>query len=537
MRKSFFEKDRVLRHIFVLLMVLTLLPTLSSGGPLTPKEEWGRQIYLKTTSPSGREIKAFVGIAAVEAPGSAMPCANCHGYDGMGRPEGGITPSNITWKELTKSYGVKHSDGREHPAYTEETLGRAVAKGLDPAGKKLNPAMPIYSMPGEDLDALIAYLKKLGTDLDPGLTENHIRIGTILPPEGPLGEMGKVIEEILQANFDDINEKGGIYSRRLELVVERSDGKTSLTKEKVKDFIRDKDLFALVSTFTPGLDKEIPFLVETETIPLVGPFTLFPLTDLSLNRYLFYIFSGLRELGCALVDFAADHLRMSNPFTVILHPARTDLSDTIEAAEKRGRGKAWKRVSRIEYSLNGFDAEGWIKQLKKENVDLLLFLGNESEAVALLKAAKGIDWLPYILLPGVLTGKSIYEIPSGFKDKVFLAYPTLPEDRKERGMREFSSLSRRRNLPAAHLAAQLSAYSAVQILVESLKRSGRNLSREKLISTLERLYEFDTGLTPLITYGPNRHIGALGAYIVTVDPDKRGTKDFISHKKWIIPNE
>ena len=87
--------------------------------------------------------------------------------------------------------------------------------------------------------------------------------------------------------------------------------------------------------------------------------------------------------------------------------------------------------------------------------------------------------------------------------------------------------------PPVCLTAQMSAYCAVQVLLEGLRRSGRELSRERLISSLEKVYEFDTGLTPLITYGPNRHIGAMGAYIVIVDPGKEGTKDFISSRKWV----
>jgi len=169
--------------------------------PADPQEKHGKHVYSKTTSPSGKEIKAYIGVASLEAPGAAMACANCHGYDGKGRPEGGITPSDITWLELSKSYGVRHASGREHPAYTEETLARAITKGIDPAGNKLDPAMPHFSMPDEDLTALIAYLKRLGTDLDPGLSANHIRIGTILPSEGPRGAMGDVMEKTLQAYF------------------------------------------------------------------------------------------------------------------------------------------------------------------------------------------------------------------------------------------------------------------------------------------------------------------------------------------------
>jgi cytochrome c553 len=182
-----YKLSRYLKLLAALLLSVVFPAVVFSASPLSSQEKHGKHVYSKTTSPSGKEIKAFVGVASLEAPGAAMACANCHGNDGKGRPEGGITPSNITWKELNKSYGVRHASGREHPAYTEETLARAIAKGIDPAGNKLDPAMPHYSMPEEDLAALVAYLKRLGTELDPGISESAIRIGTILPSDGPGG--------------------------------------------------------------------------------------------------------------------------------------------------------------------------------------------------------------------------------------------------------------------------------------------------------------------------------------------------------------
>jgi len=49
---------------------------------------------------------------------------------------------------------------------------------------------------------------------------------------------------------------------------------------------------------------------------------------------------------------------------------------------------------------------------------------------------------------------------------------------------------------------------SAKILVEGLKRSGKDLNNERFVTALEKLYAFDTGLTPKITYGPNRRTGA-----------------------------
>jgi hypothetical protein len=59
------------------------------------------------------------------------------------------------------------------------------------------------------------------------------------------------------------------------------------------------------------------------------------------------------------------------------------------------------------------------------------------------------------------------------------------------------------------------------VLVEGLKRAGRALSRERLVSSLEALHAFETGLSPPVTFGPDRRVGVLGAYVVEVDPAGR----------------
>jgi hypothetical protein len=57
----------------------------------------------------------------------------------------------------------------------------------------------------------------------------------------------------------------------------------------------------------------------------------------------------------------------------------------------------------------------------------------------------------------------------------------------------------------------------MKVFTEALKRAGRDLTREKLITALEQLYDFPTGLTPPITFHRNRRIGAAGAWVVEVD--------------------
>jgi hypothetical protein len=83
-------------------------------------------------------------------------------------------------------------------------------------------------------------------------------------------------------------------------------------------------------------------------------------------------------------------------------------------------------------------------------------------------------------------------------------------------MAEFRALHEQYRFTPRNTASQLAAFAAAKIFVEALTRAGKDLSRETLITKLESLYEYETGLTPRITFGPNRRIGATSAHIVAL---------------------
>lgn len=508
--------------------VLSLSPVLHAE-PLTPMEKLGKQIYLKTVSPSGKEIKAYIGIASTEAPGSVMPCVNCHGRNGKGRPGSGIIPSNITFQELTKPYEVIRNSGRRHPAYDKEALARAIARGIDPAGNPLNPAMPVYSMDREDLDALTAYLKHLGTELDPGLSNTRIRVGTFFPKEGRFNESGQAMKAVLMAYFNEVNLHGGIYNRRIELETMEYGGEEQSPVFSVKRLIGEREVFAVVGGISPGADREVSELLENAEVPLIGPYAFSP-QNLSLNRYTFYLFSGLREQIVALLSFSKKRLPAPNPLAAIIYPEEEIPAEAMETISEQIKTMGWSSTALISYSPRRMEPASLVRDLIQKRVEALYFFGSWEELKAILREGSGEGWAPFLFLSGTKVGRDIFDIPIRFSQKVFLAYPTLPSDQTQSGLKEFGSLLAKYGLGGRHLPVQISAYCSAKIFIEGIKLSGRDLNRETLVAMLERLFRFETGLTPRITYGPNRRIGALGSYVVAVNLQK---KEFEPAGEWI----
>ncbi len=517
-----------------LLVLLLLLPGPSLlAADLSPAEERGKNLYFSGLSPSGKPILAYFGEDLVEIPGEFATCGSCHGYDGLGRPESGVIPSNITWKYLIKSYGHVHPNGAEHPPFTEASLKDYLRTGTFPGGEAGDPSMPVYEMPEQDLDDLIAFMRHLGTLLDPGLSETAIRVGTLLPAEGRLGEIGMAMRGVIEAYFREINKKGGIYGRSIELATTPLPPHPETASSRIKTLLEGQDLFALVSTFTPESEAEVQSALATEDIPLIGPFTLYPVDSYALSRNTFSILPGLREQIQGLIQYAGNNLPLTAPRVALVYSKAAHLGGVIEGVEQACEKRGWDVAAKLPFTAGTFEANGLVEQSKATRSDLVVFLGVEKELRAFLEAAALKKWSPYVLTPGVLAGRIALDAPESFENRLYLAYPTMTSDRKDWGIAEFSRLMRDNDLPPTHIQARLSAYASAKILVEALRLSGRKLSRRKLVSVLERFYKFETGLTPPITYSPNRRIGAKGAYIVKMDPQLRQEKGAPVSAEWV----
>ena len=502
----------------------------NAQDPLTPEQRRGKQIYVLGTSVAGKEILAYIGESSLEVPGSAMACASCHGLDGQGKPEGGVNPSNLTWEALTKPYGVTHADGRKHPPYTERGLELAINRGTDPAGNRLLNIMPRYEMSRADLADLIAYLQRLGKDRDPGISEGRIVIGTAGPAKGALGEMGQAVKAIHAAFFEEINSQGGVYSRRLELKVVETGETANETRANLERLLKDQQVFAMTGTFIAGSEKEIIPLMAQQEVPSIGPFTLYPQTGLPLNRQVFYLLSGIDGQVRALVDFAAKKPEIKSSGVAVLYPTSELNTSVFEAIKDQSKKAGLGVPQAFEYVAGRFDVAGAVQQCRQSNRDAVFFLGGSEDAQTFMTEADKLGWFPGLFLSSSSGVAKIFSSPVGFDGKVFLAFPTTPADQSAEGIKEFRALAEKYKLPTHHMAAQLSAFSADKILVEALRRAGKDLSREKLIQALEGFYEYPTGLTRAITYGPNRRIGANGAYIVTIDLKE---KTFLPASGWI----
>ena len=512
--------------------ILVLLFSGAEAGSveLTAEEQRGRKIYHEGESASGTPMTVVVSQGGTPITASFLPCSGCHGKDGKGRPEGGVKPSDVTWTTLTASYGHDHDYGRSHPAFDEMSLARSVILGRDPANNELDMAMPRYSMAESDMRDLVAYIKKIEFDLDPGLDEDVIRLGTLLPVEGPLQSVGESMKSVLDGYCEDINANGGIHGRRVELTVGEYASDPVQAGWKARDFLRKENVFALVSGYAAGVEKEQAELAEETETPLVGPHTVSPEVGGGLYSHTFYLLGGMTHQAQVLARHAMGTLQAEGGTTAVVRPNGSVYEAAQDAAQSQRLFRDSEHVLTLSYTAPYFDAVDTAQMLSKRKIKTVLFFGNAIDFRRLADECARRQWTPDLLLPGVFAGQGMFEIPEDYAGQVLLGYSSMPVDHTAAGVREFEKLHAEHGFDYRHSTAQISAFVAAKVMVEGLKRAGRDLSRERLVRELEGLTDFQAGLMPPVSYNATRRIGALGGYVVRLDI---GNKGFDEPSKWI----
>jgi ABC-type branched-subunit amino acid transport system substrate-binding protein len=330
--------------------------------------------------------------------------------------------------------------------------------------------------------------------------------------------------------FAEINKHGGIHGRQIELVVAEYTDDAVRNVWRVREVLERESIFALVGSYSIGIEAELAEIAEEFEVPAVGPFTQLPRTGDNGERHTFYLTGGLVEQAAVLARSLVGRTDEALTSVAVVHPAGRIYEHAVETVQGVLARYGAPAAVEVPYTPPDFDVTAI--------ADALLSTG--SQAVLVLTSAKELNLLgtelqkrsaaPDLLLPGLFASADMFALGDAYGGRLLVGYPSIPADHTPAGVREFETLHADYAFGYEHSAAQISAFVAAKVLAEGLKRAGRGLSREKLMDALEGLSEFRPGLMPALSYGRRNRIGANGGYVLEAD---LGQQKFVGAGDWI----
>lgn len=517
------------------------------------------RIYREGLLPSGQAVQALIR-GDVPLKGNPAACVSCHRRSGMGSIEGRTVTRPVTGTALYRPWELYgrgpfrslREGPAKWPAYTDESLARAIRDGIDPSGRTLDPAMPRYRLGDEDLSFLVSYLKSLSFSAPPGVTETSIRFATVIDGRVDPAKR-KAMLDVLRTFFGDISADPRKLSRRAkvpylarakqyeayrkwELDVWELSGPESTWEAQLEARYRAQPVFAMIGGIASIGWEPVHRFCEKFEVP-----SLFPNVDLPVvsetGYYSFYFSRGATLEAEAL----ARHLegeRQSLGTGPIVQVYRDDEAGTVSAdafrraSRKYGYDLRDRRIRRDEALTVGF----W-EGLAEPN--------RPSAAVLWLRAADpgglGLPADPSslperIYLSSDLAGGRKIPVPESLKDRVYLVHPfSLPAGKDQRLARSKAWL-RGRGMGSSEERLQVNTLFAAALAMEALDHLLGNFSRDYFIEWIE--HQAEDALTPSdyprLALGPGQRYASKGCYILKYTKE---AEDWVTPVGgWIVPD-
>ena len=464
----------------------------------------GRRLFETGIGRNGQSVQAVFAESATPIPGTLLSCAGCHGKDGKGRLVKGADPPDISWQTLTKPYSLQIGAGRARLPYTDALVVRAVTIGRDSSGQVLAPAMPRFRLTPGDAADLVAYLRELGSKPDPGITAETITLGVLLPRREQLPATYDAVRGALGSYRDALN-RTGIFGRRIEFAFIEATANPDLSQSATRMLTLEQTVLAVLVSDTVGVEHNVTLLTKQHDVPLVAPSAD---KDLSPARHVFYLSAGVTgELG-ALAAQAARQLNLVSARLAVVYRENDESRDRMAALRPLIKRNGWSTIDEVALITAGDDVPDQAMR-RIEAGDAILFADWDRRSARILSRLGQAGRNPLVLLAGSLAEPESLPHDISAQTRILFAFDFI-----RRLPASADTLDTRVILPPP----EIPALTGLKLLVEGLRRAGRDISRAKLIDALETIQRFDAGNGSSLSFGPRQHVGFVGAQIVPFDP-------------------
>lgn len=352
--------------------------------------------------------------------------------------------------------------------------------------------------------ALLAALFATSARAEPGITDKEILVGQFAAQSGPAAELGKRMQLGMLTYFNAVNAAGGVNGRSIKLV-SRDDGyEPEKAAAAVKALIEEDKVFALVgSVGTPTTLAAVP-AINAAGIPLIGPFTGAQALREPFNRNLFHVRSSYFDETERIVQHLSTlGIKKIAVFYQNDSYGKAGLEGVTRALTKRNL----KPAAAVTVERNTVDVSAALAEILKTAPEAVVQISAYKSCAALIKQARakgyGGQFFNVSFVGSTALAAELGDIGAGVTISQVVPFPYTPSSTV---VREYQQ----RMTEAGHKDFDFSSmegFLAARVFVEGVRRAGKTLTRESLVTGLESMREVNLGGF-IVNYGPNNHEGS-----------------------------
>ncbi|HXX30966.1 MAG TPA: ABC transporter substrate-binding protein, partial [Myxococcaceae bacterium] len=347
-----------------------------------------------------------------------------------------------------------------------------------------------------------------------GVSDTEITLGMASALTGPAKELGRQMRIGLEIAFARANAEGGVHGRKVKLVAVDDGYEPARTREAMRELAEQRGVFGFIGNVgTPTAVVAVPYTLERKML-FFGPFTGASLLRKEPpDRYVFNYRASYVEETAATVRYLVD-VRRIKPDQIAVFAQDDAFGDAgFQGVAKalRTLRKSSSPILKVTYKRNTADVADAVARIleKKSNVAAVVMVAAYRPAAHFIEKVK--DQRPGMVFTNVsfvgsqALAEELTQLgPSYAQGVIVTQVVPLPTGQSTVGLRYREALASYAPGEKPDFVS-LEGYVDGNLMVEALKRVGRDVTTERLVDVLEGIRGLDLGLGVPLNFGPSEH--------------------------------
>ena len=302
----------------------------------------------------------------------------------------------------------------------------------------------------------------------PAAAQTPIKIGASMSVTGTYAKPGSYQKEGYDVCIDELNAKGGLLGRKVELVIYDDQSQPATAVKLYEKLITEDKVDAVMGPYSSAVSEAVANVTEKYKKVMVAPLAATTSIFKKGRKYIFMVITPAENYLDGLIDMAAKRglktVAIINEDTLF---PKASAAGTAEAAKKRGM----QVVLQEAYPKGNTDFSALLVKIKAANPDVIAAGTYFDDAVAITRQMKELNVNPKMF--GLTVGGDLPEFYDLLKQNAEYVYGSTQWDESlpYPGQKEFLAAYTKKfkHEPSYHAAA---GYAGCLIYGEAVKRAG-----------------------------------------------------------------
>lgn len=350
--------------------------------------------------------------------------------------------------------------------------------------------------------------RELSARATPGVSDTEIRLGSSLALSGHAGYLGTQTLRGAMSYIRHVNESGGVHGRTIRVVARDDAYDPPTCLANTQQFILGGHVFALFCYVgTPTTVKILP-MVDEARIPLLGMFTGANALREPFNRYVVNIRASYYQETEAAVRHLVQDLGIRD--IAVFYQFDAYGFDGLVGTELALKQYGLEPVARGSYIRGTRDVEEGLNKVLHSGAEAVVMIGTYDACGEFIHRSVEQHYCPLFYNVSFVGGEELARRVADTDRSVVVVSQVVPPPQTfatEGDEPDYVTLLKRYYPSDAPSDVGLEGYLNARVMVEGLRKAGRNLTRIGFIRAIESLSDFPLGRSLRASFGPDDHQG------------------------------